>query len=374
MAAGTEIRMSGAENSIAPRGSQLAYWALQLGGWGFFTLTRFLAGVAALQLPWLSLGLELLLSSIIGLGLSHGLRQYAKRHHWSTLTLGALSRRVILASFIVGVPLGILTQFTDLTAFHDPGPLLQEYAPGLTRMALPASICLEILNWALLYVIWFTLYFSVLGVRARRSAQLRQSEMARALHLAELKLLKSQLNPHFLFNALNTVRSLIAENPSRAQVAVTQLANTLRYTLKSRQDELVTLAEELTIVAGYLEIESMRFEDRLRTEIHIADAALAVRIPEMLVQTLVENAIKHGIAELPLGGLLRVRAFKEDDMLILEVENPRPQATTPAATTGVGLSNARDRLQLLFGGRASLDLDLSKPALATARLRIPLKP
>jgi LytS/YehU family sensor histidine kinase len=93
----------------------------------------------------------------------------------------------------------------------------------------------------------------------------------------------------------------------------------------------------------------------------------------MLVQTLVENAIKHGIAELPLGGLLRIRAFQKDDMLILEVENPRPQAVTSAAHTGVGLSNARDRLQLLFGGRASLDLDLSKPALATARLRIPLK-
>ena len=97
---------------------------------------------------------------------------------------------------------------------------------------------------------------------------------ARALHLAELRLLKSQLNPHFLFNALNTVRSLIADNPARAQNAVTHLANTLRYTLSSRQDELVTLSQELDIVADYLELESMRFEDRLRIETHVpADAA-----------------------------------------------------------------------------------------------------
>ncbi len=115
-------------------------------------------------------------------------------------------------------------------------------------------------------MIWLVLYFGALALRQYRSAELRQSELARALQLAELRLLKSQLNPHFLFNALNTVRSLIADDPPRAQDAVTRLANTLRYTLTSAQDELVTLEQELEIVQDYLALESLRFEDRLRID------------------------------------------------------------------------------------------------------------
>jgi len=231
---------------------------------------------------------------------------------------------------------------------------------------------LQIVNWAVLCMVWLALYFAAVGLREYRTVRLKQSELARALQLAELRLLKSQLNPHFLFNALNTVRSLIADNPSRAQSAVTRLANTLRYTLSSRQDELVTLSQELDIVADYLELESMRFEDRLRIEMHVPGDAAGVYIPVMLLQTLVENAIKHGIAELPSGGLLRISARLQDELLLVDVENPRPLAPIHAAHESVGLHNARDRLRLLFGARASLELDLSKPAVATARLRVPL--
>jgi LytS/YehU family sensor histidine kinase len=111
----------------------------------------------------------------------------------------------------------------------------------------------------------------------------------------------------------------------------------------------------------------------LRIETHVPDDAAGVQLPVMLLQTLVENAIKHGIAELPSGGLLRISAVLRDGMLILEVENPRPAAPIRPAHEGVGLRNAHDRLRLLFGARASLDLDLSKPAVAIARLRIPLQ-
>jgi len=255
---------------------------------------------------------------------------------------------------------------------QDPNEFLEGMSSALRfQLALPVAIALEIVNWAGVFLIWLTIYFTAIAVREYRSAQFKQSELARALQLAELRLLKSQLNPHFLFNALNTVRSLIADNPSRAQSAVTRLANTLRYTLSSRQDELVTLAQELDIVTDYLELESMRFEDRLRIERDVPASAASVSIPVMLLQTLVENAIKHGIAELPSGGLLRISAVLENEMLQVEIENPRPPAPIPAAGEGVGLSNARDRLRLLFGTRATLDLDLSKPSVATARLRVP---
>jgi hypothetical protein len=366
--------MSDAERPIAQPKSQRAYWIFQLTGWGLYTVGRFLGGLTVLELPWARLALELLFLNVVGLGLSHWLRDFVRRHHWSALPIRKLIGQSIVAAFVLGTPLGIVTQFTDFSALQNPAPLLKEYAPALSfQLALPVSIAVEIVNWAFVFGLWLTIYFTAIGVREHRSAQFRQSELARALQLAELRLLKSQLNPHFLFNALNTMRSLIADNPSRAQSAVTRLANTLRYTLSSRQDELVTLSQEMDIVADYLELESMRFEDRLRIETHVPDEAAGVHIPVMLLQTLVENAIKHGIAELPSAGLLRISAVVQDEMLILEVENPRPPAPIRTAHEGVGIRNAHDRLRLLFGARASLELDLSKPAVATARLRIPLQ-
>ena len=328
-----------------------------------------------MNIPWLHFGLQLLFVDAVGFGLSHLLRNYVRGHQWRALPIRKLVWRILVASFVCGIPLGILTQFTDVALLQDPNELLESLNSALRiRLALPVSIALEIVNWAALFLIWQAIYFTAIAVREYRSAQLIQSETARALQLAELRLLKSQLNPHFLFNALNTVRSLIADNPARAQSAVTHLANTLRYTLSSRQDELVTLSQEMDIVADYLDLESMRFEERLRIEKQIPADAAGVRVPVMLLQTLVENAIKHGIAELPSGGVLRISAVVQDGMLNLEVENPRPAAATRAAHESVGLRNARDRLRLLFGARASLDLDLSQAAVATARLRIPLQP
>jgi two-component sensor histidine kinase len=365
--------MNDADKPITPPKSQLAYWIFQLTGWGLFTVTRFVGSAAVLETPWINLLLENLFLNGVGLLFSHWLREFVRRHHWSELPIRKTIWRIIIAGLVLGTPLGLVTQFTGLSALHDPA-FLKSYAPAIGfHLTLSASIAVEIANWALVFIIWLTIYFTAIAVRKHRSAQLKQSELARALQLAELRLLKSQLNPHFLFNALNTVRSLIVDNPSRAQSAVTRLANTLRYTLSSRQDELVTLSQELDIVADYLELESMRFEDRLRIEKNVPVDAAGVHIPVMLLQTIVENAIKHGIAESPSGGVLRISAVLQNEMLVLEVENPRPPAPIRTAHEGVGLRNAHDRLRLLFGERARLELDLSKPGVATARLRIPLQ-
>ena len=370
--------MNDIERPIAQRQSQLGYWIFQLTGWGFYTVSRFIGGLTVMHLPWLHFGSQLLLVDAIGFAASHLLRDYIRRHQWRTLPILTLALRIIAAAIVCGIPLGVLTQFTDVALLHEPNEFLEGVSSPLRlQLALPVAFALEIINWSVVFLIWQILYFVAVALREYRSAQLKQSETARALHLAELRLLKSQLNPHFLFNALNTVRSLIADNPARAQKAVTHLANTLRYTLSSRQDELVTLAQELDIVADYLQLESMRFEDRLRIEIDVPQNAAAVRIPMMLLQTLVENAIKHGIAELPQGGLLRISANLQNQLFTLEVENPRraapnPVAPSAAAHESVGLRNARDRLRLLFDGRASLELDLSQATVATARLRIPL--
>jgi LytS/YehU family sensor histidine kinase len=295
------------------------------------------------------------------LGLTHGLRRVMRRQEWSSLGIRQLAWRCVAVSCAFAVPMGIASTLTPVGVVHGPP---DAHVPGVT-------MAVNILNWAFLFMAWLTIYFTVIGLRQRRDAALRQSELARALQQAELRLLKSQLNPHFLFNALNAVRSLIAEDPTRAQRAVTRLANTLRYTLGAGQNELVSLARELEIVADYLELEKIRFEERLTIESEVAPDTGTAQIPTMLLQTVVENAIKHGIAELPAGGAVRIRACIQDGTLVLDVENPRPPVPPRSAREGTGLRNAEERLRLLFGAGASLRLDLSEPALATTRIRIP---
>src|SRR5215831_9120948 len=196
---------------VSPK-SQLLYWTFQVAGWGIYTLGQLIGAATVFKLPWVRAAVELLLLNSAGLMASHWLRDYVRRHHWSALTIRKLALRIVAAGLVLGIPFGLATQLTDLSKLHDVVPVLkEEYVPALgAHWALLVSIVVEIINWAAVFIFWLATYFVVIAVREHRSAQLRQSEMARALHLAELRLLKSQLNPHFLFNALNTVRSLIA--------------------------------------------------------------------------------------------------------------------------------------------------------------------
>jgi hypothetical protein len=355
--------------------AELIYWICQLSGWGAYTLMEILGAVTVDHITWANATVTFVLLNATGMGLTHWLRSFMRRHCWSTLGIRMLARRCLAASFVLATPPALATSFTSIAALHYPASDLENLpAPFGLDLALLITILLNLVNWALIFGIWLAIYFTTVGLRQRKDAALRQSELARALQQAELRLLKSQLNPHFLFNALNTVRSLIADDPSRAQHAVTRLANTLRYTLGAGQNDLVSLSRELEIVADYLEIEKMRFEARLTIESEIAADAGDAQIPVMLLQTVVENAIKHGIAELPAGGVLRICAVLAGGDLVLTVENPRPPASSPPTREGTGLRNAEERMRLLFDARASLELDLSQPALATTRIRIPQTP
>jgi LytS/YehU family sensor histidine kinase len=229
----------------------------------------------------------------------------------------------------------------------------------------------QFVNSLILTLIWVGLYLGFAVQRHRYDAQVHQAQLAQLLHAAELRLLKAQINPHFLFNALNGVRALIADEPARAQDAVTQLARTLRYTLASNDDELVGLARELEMVNDYLALEGLRLAERLTVVRDIAPEATQARVPVMLIQTLIENAIKHGIAELKEGGTLRIEAHIVNAELTIQIMNPRPINAPVPPAQGTGLKNSSERLRLLFGSRASLRLDLSRPGEATAEVRLP---
>jgi hypothetical protein len=200
-------------------------------------------------------------------------------------------------------------------------------------------------NTAVMLGIWLAIW---VGVAARRQA--RENELARLRAESdrrglELEALRARLNPHFVFNALNNVRALINEDPARARELVTCLSNTLRHALQHSQRERVRLEEEWTVLQDYLAVEAVHFEQRLRTDLRLDPACAGVELPPMLLQGLVENAIKHGIARSPGGGLLRVRAEPLGAGVKLEVENSgRLDAPSPQAT-GVGLAWLRQRLE-----------------------------
>lgn len=214
----------------------------------------------------------------------------------------------------------------------------------------------------LLYVLSVALHYMALAAEESRQAVVDARE-------AELRALKAQINPHFLFNCLNTIRGMIVESPAKAQEMVTRLANILRYNLRGDRAPTVPLSEEIEVVSDYLSLEAARFEDRLRVTMDIGAGAAAVPVPPMLLQTLVENALKHGIAHLPEGGEVRIEASLERDSLALRVVNSGDLAEPAPNGTRIGLKNARERLRLLYGDRATLELQAADHrVIATVRI------
>jgi LytS/YehU family sensor histidine kinase len=178
-------------------------------------------------------------------------------------------------------------------------------------------------------------------------------EMQRLVSDAELRALQSQINPHFLFNALNTIYGIIPREAERARRTVLNLADIFRYFLQSERI-LIPLAEEIKIVKAYLEIEQLRIGPRLSTTIEVDPAAWQTAIPVLSIQPLVENAIKHGISKSPDNGCLQVSAHLAGNTLAVTVEDSGSACLSSTPGAGVGLSNVTRRLQLCFGPQAGV--------------------
>jgi hypothetical protein len=205
---------------------------------------------------------------------------------------------------------------------------------------------------------------------AERVEALRRQEMNQLVSQAELRALQSQINPHFLFNALNTLYGTIPREANGVRRMVLNLAEIFRYFLQSDRT-FVPLAQEMQIVRAYLEIEQLRLGDRLKVEFHIDDAALDVLVPVLSVQPLVENAIKHGITQSTEPGYVHVRIELRGEELGIIVENSSNQAIAEAAGAGVGLQNVRRRLEICYGPGATLRLAPDSHQ-TTAEISIPL--
>jgi sensor histidine kinase YesM len=316
-----------------------AFWVLQSAGWiGYFAL-RALGGVAN-QLPLMFL-VHMLLLTATGYSL--------------TLLLASLFRFLITLKALTNVILGLLSvilaavAFSTIEAFSfatfiDPGARVA----GLKYLgALP-------LNFALLAA-WSALYYGINYYLLLEEEIDQRTRLEGQASSAQLAMLRYQLNPHFLFNTLNSISTLVLlKQTERANAMLARLSSFLRYTLANEPTAQVTLAQEVETLKLYLEIEKMRFEDRLRPHFRIEAQTIGARLPSLLLQPLIENAIKYAVTPSETGADIWITAVPEGESVRIEVADNGAggqDALVATQSTGVGLANTRDRLAQAYGER-----------------------
>lgn len=319
------------------------YWTFQLAGWGALTLFNSVyGGSSQLRIVvtiscWGSLG---------GLLLSHLWHGVLRRYGWAA---NGVRWKRIVPSLIL---LAIIQTASVTAAFH------VMYPPDVLRGLawLPGAL----LFWFGVFLTWTVFYFTALSLRRASRFEAEALRLEVLAKDAQLRALQAQVNPHFFFNSLNSVRALIFEDREAAAQMIDQLANLMRHALQSSQHATVPLSAELDAVRAYLAIEQIRFEDRLRVSFDIPPGIDHVRVPPMALQTLVENAVKYGVETSADGGEIRIAARRtsaDDGATMLQIDVANTGALhEPGNSTCVGLRNARQRLQLACGEHASLEL------------------
>ncbi len=210
------------------------------------------------------------------------------------------------------------------------------------------NIASSIINFAVVFFIWNTIYFSFHYFINYKQAEIDKFKLEVAQKESELNSLKSQLNPHFMFNSMNSIRALIEEDPQKAKRAITQLSNILRNSLLINKNRVISLNDEIQLVQDYLELEKIRYEERLSFNLKIDPNTQHIRIPPFIIQGLAENAIKHGISKLATGGFIEIESKLSEQGLTISVTNSG-KLNHEKSETGLGISNTKQRLQLIYG-------------------------
>ena len=223
---------------------------------------------------------------------------------------------------------------------------------------------------ALLYLLAVAAHYLLIAVEDAHRVEHRAMEVEMLAREAELKVLKAQLDPHFLFNALNSVSSLCGSNPASARTLTTLLADYLRKSLRLGGVQAITLSEELELASSYLAIERIRFGPRLEFEQQVDENVRAYPLPPLLLQPLVENAVTHGIGNLLEGGIVRIAAARDGDRVRISVDNPCDPDRPVRPGTSIGLTNTKRRIETYYGEAASLEV-LDEPSHFRVTLSLP---
>jgi signal transduction histidine kinase len=335
------------------RDRNLQFWVLHTLGWSAYAAAQFL-GALVYDKP-VPYQLVIAIAATSGWLLSLPLR-YVHRRLWAR---GPRAIVVVtpLACWVLGLSWRAVINYSFMELVEPEMP----WGPN------PLELFAGALSSTWLLLCWSGLYFGIKyyeSLQHEREASLRSEALARD---AQLKMLRYQLNPHFLFNTLNAISTLVLDGQNRtANQAVARLSEFLRYTLDQDPMKKVTLRQELDALGLYLGIEQLRYDDRLHLVFDVDEAARAALVPSLLLQPLIENALKYAVSPREAGGTIRISAHAEGARVVIAVADDGPglpPGGLPAGGRGVGLRNTRDRLQVLYGERHSFTLEDARPGL-----------
>ncbi|MBK9989590.1 MAG: histidine kinase [Verrucomicrobia bacterium] len=342
------------------------YWLFQIGGWGMFWLVLTLGSLNS-GAPEGMIYKEVLAQTLLTGTL------IVCSHLMRVLLLALRSRNFSTRIFVPGLVLSIVA---TSAAVAGPWMYLSICSGSLGDFPqepdLGIAFTVFLFGMSLLLGVWVCLYFGYNYYMRYQQGLVERLQLDAAIKDAELRALRAQINPHFLFNSLNTLRALIPRNLDRPREAITLLADLLRASLTMSQQRTITLAQEMETVRNYLALEQLRFEERLRVHLSIAPETCTHILPPFVLQTLVENALKFGVAPFETGGEIFINSEENAGALHLTVKN-QGALNALSSGTGLGLKNARARLHLLCGPEATITLT-QDGAWVVARLVVPLKP
>jgi len=341
------------------------YWISQATGWSFFIGINIFIISSFEEISWQRILVWIFLG-MLGIVCTHILRGIIRKNNWLNLPLKNTIPRILTSSVIAGVIIYTLV----FTASYFAGTFKQDEYNF-------AKLVGGVINISVLILLWNLIYFVIHYMENYKKKEIESLIWEAAVKDYELKTLKSQLNPHFMFNAMNSIRALIEEDPASAKVAITKLSNILRYSLQMERMERVPLEDEVETVRNYLDLERIRFEDRLKYKLDIDKSTQKIEIPPMMIQTLIENGIKHGIAKRTEGGEIQLKSkmltTSNGSKLKIEIRNSGNFSEEQLKNSnGFGVSNTKHRLNLLFGENANFTIQNENGNTVLAEVEIPV--
>jgi LytS/YehU family sensor histidine kinase len=336
------------------------YWICQIGGW-FIFITMELTSYVRIDGFKSALLVNALVNFVLGITVTHFYRLFAIKQGWLNYPLYKILPRVIASVFVmvsiltaINIPLDRYTypifQQLDITF-----GFLMGYFFNLSKF---------VLLWTLTYHLFQYWERSLLAENEKYQLQAAAKENAYIN-------LKNQLNPHFLFNSLNSIRTLVDADPRLAKSAINQLSSLLRSSLHTGKHKTIYLKDELQTVKDYLAIEGIRFDERLKYTFNVREDVMDCHVPPMMLQTLIENCVKHGISNLKNGGEILLEAKAENNQLIISITNSG-QYIPKNNQEGVGLANTRERLKILYDEKANIIIGNKDTQHVETKITIPL--
>lgn len=319
------------------------YWGAQFSGWSIYSGVLLFATYA--QKPSdvnFALMLKLIALFTIAVSLTHLLRFIYLKFNWLEIKFTNLIPRVLLSTIVISFV---------FAAFYETFTNYIDNINGKHEKITSLSFLLEVTSVFIILLFWNALYFTYHFFSKSRQQELSNILLEASKNEIELKNLRSQLNPHFLFNSLNSIRALIEINPVEAKQSVTSLSNLLRRSLMNDRKDLIEISEEIEMVQSYLELEKIRFEERLNIIWKVDFSLNQFLIPPFSIQILIENAIKHGISKSISGGDITIEIAQSELNVFISVENTGQLQNTK--DIGIGIENTKRRLALIFKEKAN---------------------